>query len=786
MPVASADATSSTTISQVSQGVEEVRRGVPVASSDATSNTTISQVSQGVDSDATSNTTISQVSQGVEEVHVSDTSFKAPSFRVGIYHTPLEFLEAALECQHPYDVCEVEDDVARLILANLAKPPLQLAKQRLQAVTRVSQLKKELAAEEARFKATLPPHVLRVLGSKPLLLWARLLEETGFQDMGVWGLMLGTDLTGVPSKSPLYGEKVKLAATSHENLLRAAPWRNRELIGRQAHSTDPNHQEILWNETLKERDKGFIQGPFASLEEVAESVGCKADDLCVTRRFLILQGTDPKTGAPKPRVIDDAKESMINSAYTALELLSLHDLDYVAGLAAFMGKVISAGPGFRHVFSDGKVLPGVVHAGYGPKPKVKGRCLDLSKAYKQVPISSKSLPLGVILVHDPKSGKPVFFTTASMPFGCPASVFSFNRISRSLLHLLRHLLSIVGGVFYDDYALLETASCCGMASKVACSLLDQRGWLYARDDDKGKDFDESFSLLGARIDLSELHDGYLQVSNKPGRKLKLLEMLEGVLASPESSRQAAKSIHSVLNFMNGSTLGQHLKLAARAFANLSSSPECPSVQDLTLLVGHTKKALDEALPRRWKCHSAGRPIVILTDGSYEKGRALWGAVVLDREDNLKAVHHGAVPERLLVQWRSLGIEQIICQVETYAAVLVRHYYAQRLHQRKAIFFIDNEASRWTLIKASSPSASMLALARAFYLPEACYPCATWIERVPTASNLADLPSRGKHREAAEMIKGKSFGDISLPDDLLAELIKPDGLPVTVSLFRVSL
>ena len=429
------------------------------------------------------------------------------------------------------------------------------------------------------------------------------------------------------------------------------------------------------------------------------------------------------------------------------------------------------------MLSDGNVLPGVVHEGYGPKPKVKGRCLDLSKAYKQVPVSSKSLPLGVILVHDPKSGEPVFFTTASMPFGCSASVFSFNRISRSLLHLLCHLLSIVSGVFYDDYALLETASCCGMASKAACSLLDQLGWLYARDDDKGKDFDESFSLLGARIDLSELHDGYLQVSNKPGRKLKLLEMLDGVLASPESSRQAAKSIHGVLNFMNGSTLGQHLKLAARAFANLSSSPECPSVQDLTLLVGHTKKALDEALPRRWKCHSAGRPIVVLTDGSYEKGRALWGAVVLDREDNLKAVHHGTVPEQLLVQWRSLGIEQIICQVETYAAVLVRHYYARRLHQRRAIFFIDNEASRWTLIKASSPSASMLALARAFYLPESCYPCATWIERVPTASNLADLPSRGKHREAAEMIKGKSFGDISLPNDLLAELIKPDGLPV---------
>ena len=171
--------------------------------------------------------------------------------------------------------------------------------------------------------------------------------------------------------------------------------KNHDLIGRQAHSTDPSHQEILWRETLKERDKGFVQGPFTTLEEVAQSIGCTVDDLCVTRRFLILQGTDPKTGAPKPRVIDDAKESMINSAYTALELLALHDLDYVSGLAGFIGRVISMGPSFRHVLSSGEVLQGVVHPAYGPRPKVRGRCLDLSKAYKQVPISSKSLPLGV-------------------------------------------------------------------------------------------------------------------------------------------------------------------------------------------------------------------------------------------------------------------------------------------------------------------------------------------------------------------------------------------------------
>ena len=247
------DATSKTTISQVSQGAEEVlseaedvgskptvlqKISANAGKSYATLTTTISQVPQGAEEshapkgltgaepvcegDATSKTTISQVPQGAEEVH-THASPGDRRFRVGIYHTPMEFVEAALACQHPYDSFDIEDDVARLILDNLTKSPLQLAKERLQAVTKVNQLKKELAVEEARLKATLPHHVQKVLGSKPLLLWARLLEDTGFPDMGVWDLMLITDLTGVPTKSPLYGEKVKLAATSHENLIKAAP-----------------------------------------------------------------------------------------------------------------------------------------------------------------------------------------------------------------------------------------------------------------------------------------------------------------------------------------------------------------------------------------------------------------------------------------------------------------------------------------------------------------------------------------------------------------------------------
>lgn len=96
-----------------------------------------------------------------------------------------------------------------------------------------------------------------------------------------------------------------------------------------------------------------------------------------------------------------------------------------------------------------------LHSDLLERPDWSGRCLDLTNAYKQILISSNSRSLMVLMVPKPGEKRQVFFTTASMPFRCAASVFSFKRITRSLLHLMQTLLGVIGGVFYDDFALLE-------------------------------------------------------------------------------------------------------------------------------------------------------------------------------------------------------------------------------------------------------------------------------------------------------------------------------------------
>ena len=53
----------------------------------------------------------------------------------------------------------------------------------------------------------------------------------------------------------------------------------------------------------------------------------------------------------------------------------------------------------------------------------KGKCLDLEKAYRQVPVSSCSLFCSVALVHKP-DGEANYFVSQSLPFGACSSVYA--------------------------------------------------------------------------------------------------------------------------------------------------------------------------------------------------------------------------------------------------------------------------------------------------------------------------------------------------------------------------
>ena len=208
---------------------------------------------------------------------------------------------------------------------------------------------------------------------------------------------------------------------------------------------------------------------------------------------MLVQGAEGKL-----RPIDDCLEAQLNYAYTSTSYLKLQDVDYVSGLAL---RIASS------------IVEGKQKHGSG---RWSGKCLDLSKAYKQMGVLPAHRYLSVIFFHD-VAGKPHFYASNSLMFGATAAVYSFNRVSRSLWFLLNRMLLIPCGVFYDDFPMFSPEELATNADEAASELLDLLGWRHARTGPKGKPFESNFNVLGCSLSLDRVASGEVVLENKQGR-----------------------------------------------------------------------------------------------------------------------------------------------------------------------------------------------------------------------------------------------------------------------------
>ena len=165
--------------------------------------------------------------------------------------------------------------------------------------------------------------------------------------------------------------------------------------------------------------------------------------------------------------------------------VKLMDIDVLAATASSIAKAIH----------EGELDGTPVH------PEAKklwlGGTLDLSRAYKQVPLSAKSRRFCVLgFVID---GKWTYYRSDVLPFGASASVFSFIRISRSI-HIMCSFLSAITTVFFDDYPLMTTEAGSDVLKMAMSSVLTLLGWSHAKEGKEALNFNQKFNALGAEMD----------------------------------------------------------------------------------------------------------------------------------------------------------------------------------------------------------------------------------------------------------------------------------------------
>ena len=93
-----------------------------------------------------------------------------------------------------------------------------------------------------------------------------------------------------------------------------------------------------------------------------------------------------------------------------------------------------------------------------------------------------------------------------------------------------------------------------------------------------------------------------------------------------------------------------------------------------------------------------RTLLVLTDGSWENDVAGLGAVLLDESTGCRLIVQDRVQDNLLDLWKDLVGDQLICQIELLAMVLVRWEWKLELSNRRILLFVDNNSARGGVVK----------------------------------------------------------------------------------------
>ena len=668
----------------------------------------------------------------------------------GVFRTPVEFVDAALTAQHPIDYAfPLPDVLIKAVVKVLEEGPALTNARRVLNLKKVQRLVASLQPEETTLHSRLPEGLAKVLKDKNLLAWKKLMEQTNFDDASLFQDMIdGFDLVGQAATSGEFPYLHKPALQSVRELRKKSKWMRASVIGKCKASDRPDLDEVTWTKTIEERDRGWLQGPF-TLSQVEAMVG--DPNWIVTRRFPLEQ-------KDKVRMIDDCLDSGLNSAFSSSNKLQLMDVDVLVALVMCALKAMGKEEGDRLHLSTGEVLALKISPLWGGNLKLVGRTLDLEAAYKQAAPKPEQLWARFIVVFNPALHQPSFFSTSALMFGSTASVYAFNRLSRSLWHIQTSLFAIWSTVFYDDYPTVETEQTSGTARDCAEGLLRALGWKFATEGKKALPFADSFNVLGVSMHLQGTTQGFFELHNKPERVESLLHTVEKMLDAGKSSQALAASFQGQLSFAQGQFLGSELKPGMAYLSGIANSGwTSDHALTLPLFASYVTCVLRSSPPKRFSIDDELKPVLLFTDGAWEPTSshpAGGGVVLVDPVKGHRWVAEIDIDPRMTDHWKKLGKSQLIAELELLPIAVSLHHFGKHLTGRRVLWFVDNNSVRDMLIKGSTSSPSLFCLLAECFRISGTLQLLWWVTRVPSKSNIADFPSRRDPQTAASMINGQ--------------------------------
>ena len=271
---------------------------------------------------------------------------------------------------------------------------------------------------------------------------------------------------------------------------------------------------------------------------------------------------------PKTRLIDDLTMGGVNEMVNVHESPKPHGPDIVAGmLLTFM-----------------RAAPGV---------PLQGRAYDLRSAYRQLPVSLRSLRHSFVAHWNSDESR----VEIDQLLASSRSVYGFLRVVTSIWWIGCMALGLVWSVFFDDFVTASRQDDVRHTEAAATALFKLLGWEYDECDEKSTEFANVFKALGVSFNLTSTEHGRVMLSNTASRIAELVQTISEILESNSLPRAAALRLRGRMQFCDSFLFGRASRLCLQAVTKHAYEGSGPSVPS----------DLWDALHRYRECLKVSRP-----------------------------------------------------------------------------------------------------------------------------------------------------------------------------------
>jgi len=478
--------------------------------------------------------------------------------------------------------------------------------------------------------------------------------------------------------------------------------------------------EAVYKKTMAEVEQGTMgpdlgpEGPEAKYGRFWN--GCQ--------RFGLHQGWK-ENGDPKYRCIDNEQTSACNDAAERRQKIKMSSIATIMLMIRCMETALKA--------------TGLL----GPQWTLMGASEDLKAAYRQCPLSAACVALTIILLWNPFESKVQFHELWGQPFGAGHAVPNFYRMASWIAEVCRKLLFLHMDHFFDDFWVIEPQATiiCG----VWCVRKVMAACGFQLDPQKSQLPSVVWTALGVIYDMTTLRSSQkLLVKPRPRRLMNAAHELITILRQKILTPSHAAKLFGKLDFLNQTLFGRvgRVGLLAIKERQYDYSTERLSFA-LEAAIWWLLQLLMSCPPRQMPIFGTQRPPVILyTDGSSDNNRkpAHYIGAVLSVPGRAKLLYtHAPVPDNLVQRW--LPKKNYIMLVELFAGPVALDTFAQFLIEQPLIHWVDNNAALGALVKGYSNATDTIRLVADYWLRLGKLRAYNYVDRVESASNLADDPSR---------------------------------------------